>query len=191
MTPDFKPGKAYLIEGKGIEQVKDEIKDWFFNNDLDLLDEGPYNLEGYKFSFIFKYEVWIKLKLIENPKGVILAFNNHYVKKYPMFPFPTVLVRGLIVEMRNNLIRFLIGEKEIKINLDIFYIVLYSIIILVSSLGYYSLLTNGYLDPTLVTFLVNILLVILISIISWLIVKNISLSDKYYLEEYKGEIEID
>ena len=51
MTSDFRPGKAYLIEGKGIEQVKGEIKDWLAQKEIEIVYEDPSTIEGFKFDF--------------------------------------------------------------------------------------------------------------------------------------------
>jgi hypothetical protein len=195
MTSDFKPGKAYLIEGKNIEQVKSEIKEWFFKNGLELLDEEPYLLEGYKYS-IFKYEVWIKIKLIENSKGILLTFDNRYTKKYLRF-FLTILSKNFLEEMRKDLIRAISRKKEIKARL------IFGLLNILATIYFFGItfyIVNFYrinkieslsIKYFLICFLVYYVLINIIDILTLFIIKNISLNDKYYIEEHKGEIEID
>lgn len=203
MTSDFKPGKAYLIEGKGIEEVKSEIKEWLAQKEIEIVYEDPSTIEGFKFDFFFRYPLRITVKLSERSSGVILAFSNNHIHKpkflsyeyvYNYIPIPIFLPRILFWEYFSNMIRFIAGKKEVYLNLDLFNFLYYYGFLFIYIL--FELFLNAPLLSKVISlsgpqYGVYIIYLILIPMIIWLIVKNISLSDKYYIEEYKGEIKID
>lgn len=191
MTSDFKPGKAYLIKGKDIEQVKQGIKKWLAKNDIELINEDEDIIEANKYGFFVYYEFYFLVKLIINPLGTLVIFSdkkskNIFYSRNFLEPLPSVLL-----EKRKDMIRFLNGKEELDVDMGayarisiftyiplsliaillLFYIDFYIIFLIFAPLSAFLFITIFVLLPRQIT-------------------KNKNLSE-YKVEEYKGEIKID
>ncbi|NPV50323.1 MAG: hypothetical protein HPY60_03895 [Candidatus Methanofastidiosum sp.] len=115
MTSDFKPGKAYLIEGKGIEQVKSEIKDWLTEKGIEVKEEDENSLIAYNYFYSFKIsQIWISLKLENHISETVITFDER-VYRFQMW----LIVGGqyyYLDEIRKDMVRYLKGKDEIGIN---------------------------------------------------------------------------
>lgn len=114
---EFFPGKAYLIEGKGIEQVREKILEWLDKKEIDILYDHDNLIEGYA-SYehpLIQYDTWIYLKLLQESSGTVVVFHHKPRKKY-----------GILLELRKqeriDLIRFIEGKEELNIDIDSFHI---------------------------------------------------------------------
>ena len=191
MTSDFKPGKAYLIEGKGIEQVKSEINEWFAKNNIELINEDEDLIEAHDYGFFYYYEFYFLVKLVENPEGTLVVFSdktskNIFYSRNFLEPLPSVLL-----EKRKDMIRFLNGKEELNVDmgayarLSIFTYIPLSLI---------AILLLFYIDFYII-FLIfaplsTILFITIFVLLPRHITKNKNLPE-YIVEEYKDKIEFD
>ncbi|NMC59820.1 MAG: hypothetical protein GYA51_10635 [Candidatus Methanofastidiosa archaeon] len=184
MTSDFKPGKAYLIEGKSIEQVKSEIKEWLGKKQIEIEEKGDFiqlYKSGYKtpfhyYALTYGYSDKNKIRLVPHDKGTLIIFNNNDT---------TIFGQG----MRKNLIRSMQNKKEIMDPNDILVmsgIICMSFLFIWLRSGAWT--RNGY------NFLYNIIFIAITLILALYFYsrqKSLLENPDYYIEEYKGEIEID
>ncbi len=113
---EFFPGKAYLIEGKSLEQVRSKILEWLEKNEIDIVYDHDNLIEGYSIheSLIFSYDTWIYLKLIPGPKGTVVVFHHKVFKKDSR-------LSELREQKRLDLIRFIEGKEELDIDVSSYY----------------------------------------------------------------------
>jgi hypothetical protein len=113
MTSDFKPGKAYLIEGKGIEQVKNDIKEWLTEKGIEVKEEDENSLLAYNYFYSFKISrIWISLKLENHISGTVITFDE---RVYGFWIWVGAEYYYLD-EIKKDMVRYLKGKKEIGIN---------------------------------------------------------------------------
>lgn len=193
MTPDFKPGKAYLIKGKGIEQVKSKIKEWFTKHDFEVLEEGKKEIQGHKEDTWIKVDVWIyiKLKLMEN--GTLLIFHNENIKWYKVMIIIYPDLRRYADEWQKNLVRFLSKRKELGLD----YYTKYCYIMYISGfIIFVPLIFNIFvqLPDIFKTDPIHLILVFVLLLLRYLTsmykLRQANLLE-YKVEEYKGETKID
>ncbi|NMC58395.1 MAG: hypothetical protein GYA51_03270 [Candidatus Methanofastidiosa archaeon] len=118
MTSEFFPGKAYLIEGKSIEQVRSKVLEWLEKNQIDVIYDNDNLIEGYaKYEHLYGlvYDIWVYLKLLPEQAGTIVVFHNKLYKKSEQ------LIK-LREQKRVDLIRYLKGKEELNIDINSFYI---------------------------------------------------------------------
>jgi len=191
MTSDFKSGKAYLIEGKGIEQVKQGIKEWLAKNNIEMLMKSEDLIEAHDYGFFNYYEFYFLVKLVENPEGTLVVFSdktskNIFYSRNFLEPLPSVLL-----EKRKDMIRFLNGKEELNVDmgayarLSIFTYIPLSLI---------AILLLFYIDFYII-FLIFMPISLLLTLFDFVlfprqITKNKNLPE-YNVEEYTGEIKID
>jgi hypothetical protein len=186
MTSDFKPGKAYLIKGKDIRQVKKEIKDWLAQNDIEQINEGEDLIEAHAYGFFYYYDFYFLVKLVENPEGTLVVFSDKVTNRIVLSPVTTA--RKFLPDKREDMIRFLNGKKELEIDLSSYG----KIVNLTSApIVIIGILLFYYIDLYLFL-LIFIPIVVFVSIyqysLSRQITKNKNLPE-YKVEEYKGEID--
>ncbi|HOI77183.1 MAG TPA: hypothetical protein PLI06_06190 [Methanofastidiosum sp.] len=207
MTSDFKPGKAYLIEGKGVEQVKDEIKEWFKGNKLEIVIDKENEIGADKKNFMFNYEVWIHLKLMPSNKGTIVVFSDEFNYFYSGFfvnGFLNLINLGLgfyMQELRKNLIRYLLNKNQIKIDFQrisfnffpfsLATFIIFGLLIIYSPMYVFRSILINIIDIQVITLIVLILSVLGLYLIHLRKNRKKANLPEYYVEEYKGEIEID
>jgi len=114
---EFFPGKAYLIEGKSVEQVREKILEWLDKNEIDLMYDHNNLIEGYSIheSLIFSYDTWVYLKLLPDLKGTVVVFHHKVYKKDSR-------LSELRKQKRLDLIRFIEGKEELNVNVSDYYI---------------------------------------------------------------------
>ncbi len=178
MTSDFKPGKAYLIEGKSIEQVKSEIKEWLGKKQIEIEEKGDF-IQLYKsghktpfhfYSLTYGYSDENKIRLVPQDKGTLIIFNKN----------DTAIFRD---GMRKNLIRSILNKKEILDPNDIIIFAFMACII--------PVIIRIRTDSNLLYILSFIVITLLLALYFYSRQKSLLENPDYYIEEYKGEIEID
>ncbi|KYC53599.1 MAG: hypothetical protein AMQ74_00342 [Candidatus Methanofastidiosum methylothiophilum] len=181
MTSDFKPGKAYLVGGKGIEQVKSEIKEWLAQKEIETEEKGDFiqlYRSGYKtpfhyFALTYGYSDENKIKLVPHDKGTLVIFSENST---------SMLRHG----MRKNLVRSMQNKKEIMDPDDILLIAgIICMIILLIWLRSVAWPRNGY------NFLYNIpfiAITLILVLYFYLRQKSLLANPDYYIEEYAGYV---
>ncbi|NPV50728.1 MAG: hypothetical protein HPY60_05975 [Candidatus Methanofastidiosum sp.] len=195
MTSDFKPGKAYLIEGKSIEQVKGEIKEWFQKHDFEVLEEGKKEIQGRKIPFGEGYDIWLYIKLKSIKGGTLMVFNNTYVTKYYdwnliWFPY----LKNYVLEWSKNLVRFLLSREETELNYTNKFFYFGYFLSAVSIILSFILGVSGIISSSAMLLLIIIVCLCLgigLNVSRILYGNKLSNLPEYKVEEYKGEIEID
>jgi len=188
MTSDFTPGKAYLIEGKGIEQVKSEIKDWLVKNEMEMLMESEDMIEAHRYGFYYYYEFYFLVKIVENPEGTLAVFSDKISKD---ILFRNLSARILLKDKREDMIRFLNGKKELNVDLKAYARIMYLISALIGLIAFLFLFNIDLYLFFLIFMPISLLLTLFnFLLLPWHITKNKNLPE-YKVEEYKGEIEID
>ncbi|KYC51862.1 MAG: hypothetical protein AMQ22_01127 [Candidatus Methanofastidiosum methylothiophilum] len=173
MTSDFKPGKAYLIEGKGIEQVKSEIKEWLGKKQIEIEEKGDF-IQLYKsghktpfhfYALTYGYSDENKIRLVPHDKGTLIIFNKN----------DTAIFRH---GMRKNLIRSMQNKKEILDPNDILLFAVMACIIpfIIRIRTEFNLL---YIVPFIV-------ITLLLALYFYSRQKSLLTNPEYYIEEYKG-----
>jgi len=196
MTSDFRPGKAYLIEGKKIEQVKSEIKEWFQKYELATIDTKKEIIDIW--SATFTTELWLHLKIIENSKGTLIVYGNRLFKNELRYHYPGVQYAE---EIRKDLVRYLQGKKELVIGkLDSYRSRLEALSIIPFISVFFTFLFSNYLFHDRATIKIVLILAFLffaacsIFVLYFEIqlnhkIQKLSNLPEYKVEEYKGEIE--
>ncbi|NMC59358.1 MAG: tetratricopeptide repeat protein [Candidatus Methanofastidiosa archaeon] len=106
MTSDFKPGKAYLIKGKGIEQVKSEILDWLSKKGFQVEDNEDF-IKAFVYPLSVGHSDENRIMLKQQGKDTLIIFHKK----------DTVVFSHLI---RRNLVRSLSNKKEIPFEISKF-----------------------------------------------------------------------
>ena len=199
MTSEFKSGKTYLIEGKGIEQVKNEIKEWFNKYEFEILEEGENEIEGHKKNTWIKFDVWLYIKFKLMKDGTLLVFHNKNIKCYEVMVVIYPDLRRYAGEWQKNLVRFLSGRKELGLD---YYAKHINVIMFIPAFIFTLLLYTPFSqlpeNPFIqwpqkykATLLICFFLFssILCFILSMYKLKKANLPE-YKVEEYKGEIDL-
>lgn len=203
IVEEFIPGKAYLIEGKSIGQVKKEIKEWLSKNEVEIVKDERNEIQGYKLDF-FKIEVgevWIHLKLSETVTGTLIIYDQR-ISRNPLSNsiisiIPNYTVSNYLEELRKDIVRYINRRPEFITG---FFDKFYTIFSIVSNLPFFLAILIMFIGPKIVGpyWFKIIVTCILVSII-------IGYPAKYYLkrkiqtlsnlpefkvEEFKGKIDI-
>ncbi len=193
MTSEFKSGKTYLIEGKGIEQVKNEIKEWFNKYEFEILEEGENEIEGHKKNTWIKFDVWLYIKFKLMKDGTLLVFHNKNIKCYEVMVVIYPDLRRYAGEWQKNLVRFLSGRKELGLE---YYAKYFHIIVFIPSFIVFILLYTplGQLpdkyNATPIFIFTALSLLILRYLVSIYKLGQVNLPE-YKVEEYTGKIDIE
>jgi len=191
MTSEFIPGKAYLIKGKGIEQVKSEIKEWLAKNDIEMLMESEDIIEAHDYGFLYYYNFYFLVKLVEIPEGTFVVFSDKISKNIFFIRNCFEPLTSLLDEQRRDMIRFLNGKMELNVSLRSFARIVnftylpisLTLMLLIFFIDFYYLWW--------ISMPIGLLWAIFyFAILPWTMTKNKNLPE-YKVEEYKGEIEID
>lgn len=203
MTTDFKPGKTYLIEGKSLEQVKSEIKEWLVKNDMGILIDKENEIGADKKNFLFNYEVWIHLKLKPTNKGTVIIFSdefNNFYSGFLVYGFLNLINLGLgfyMQEFRKNLIRYLLNKNQIKIDFqqisfNFFPFCLATFIVITLCMLYApEYLFVHFFEVTMIFFIFLILSILILYFIHLRKIQRQTDLSEFKVEEFKGEIKID
>lgn len=173
MTSDFRPGKAYLIEGKNIGQVKSEIKEWLGKKQIEIEEKGDF-IQLYKsghktpfhfYALTYGYSDENKIRLVPHDKGTLIIFNKND---------SAIFRHG----MRKNLIRSILNKKEILDPNDILLFAVMACIIpfIIRIRTEFNLL---YIVPFIV-------ITLLLALYFYSRQKSLLTNPEYYIEEYKG-----
>ena len=192
MNPDFIPSEKYLIEGKNLEKVKQEIKEWLARNNIEILYESDNYIKASKVSFLSYYEILIYICLLEHKRGTIVIFDKSLaINKYITRNFYNP---DLIKEKRKNLIRFLNNKNELQMDFDKFLIITLLPLGFIGLVGAIIILSSDFRDNLI--FLSSLFVIGLLDallyfwILPWNMTKNKALLE-YRVEEYKGKIDIE
>ena len=198
MTSDFRPGKAYRIEGKSVEQVKSEIKEWLAEKGIEVKEEDENSLLAYNYFYSFKIgKIWISLKLENHISGTVITFDE---RVYGFWMWVGAEYYYL-VEIKKDMVRYLKGKKEIGINTIGRYYTLTHLPILPALIfwgipffsGMFSImLEENIWNLFFKLFLIFILIGNLFSMyLAFIPIKkrldNLANSEEHYIEKYSGE----
>lgn len=186
---DYVPEKTYLVNGKSVNQVKDEIREWLYYNKIEIRFEEENRIETY---------------------GIVSGFTdeNIDVSVYSKGPNTLIIFKAgmptedkynkLLGQKRLDLVRFLEGKKELKIKYKMLFIFdarVFSYILSFFIISLLIIITRNIENTDFI-----ILPVLIIITIGWMpfykkysdeeIQKKANFPE-YKVEEYKGEIEID
>jgi hypothetical protein len=204
IVDEFIPGKAYLIEGKSIKQVKKEIKEWLSKNEVEIVKDEGNEIQGYKID-LFKMEVgevWIHLKLSETVAGTLIIYDQR-ISRNPLSNLlisniPIFTVSNYLEELRKDIVRCINRRPEFITG---FFDRVYTIFSIASFIPFFLAILIMFIGPKIVGlyWFKIIVTCILFSIITtfptnYYLRRKIQTSSnlpEYKLEEYKGNIESD
>lgn len=113
IVDEFIQGKAYLIKGKSIKQVKKEIKKWLDKNEIEIVKDEGNEIQGYKTTFgINSTWIWLHLKLSVASSGTLIIYDNRLFRT-EILPIFLPFTNTYFEELRKDLIRYIQGRPEL------------------------------------------------------------------------------
>ncbi|NMC60101.1 MAG: hypothetical protein GYA51_12095 [Candidatus Methanofastidiosa archaeon] len=199
IVEEFIPGKAYLIKGKSIKQVKKEIKKWLSKNEVEIVKDEGNEIQGYRLDFfkINSMGIWLHLKLSATISGTLIIYDNRLFRT-EIIPIHWPFINTYLEELRKDLIRYLQGRPELIVG---YFDKLITKVNLISFIPFFLGILIMFIGPKIVgpywnkIIIIFILLYLILNLLfgHYLLGKLQKLSNlpEYRVEEYTGKIDLD
>jgi hypothetical protein len=184
---EFFPGKAYLIEGKGVEQVKDEIKEWLEKNFGQITEYEDESIMAQ--NFFTMIEACIELKLYPNKSGAIILYSKRrYILDIESF---WRVDNYLVDELKNDLVRYVQKREELLTPLIRKFLILrLSPFIIPFATFFLSILGHAKFELVYPLGLLSVAMFIIVNYLFKRKIQKLSNLPEYKVKEYKGDVTI-